>query len=157
MRQSQRRKRPRKKMAVRQANLQKINRRRPKQQQQLKISLRKKLPKNQPQRRRHKSLKQKPSLSSKTHTLTISCSRGSTTRSKRTRPTPVADLHEAQRRDFHLKAIKFEQVKKTKYYWQKFDEFCESLKRPKEHFSEFIGSELGIIVKLAEDKLGTLR
>jgi len=96
-------------------------------------------------------------LLSKTPTPTTSSSSASTTPSRRTKPTPVAALHPAQRRDFHLKAIKFEQVKKTKYYWQKFDEFCESLKRPKEHFSEFIGSELGIIVKLAEDKLGTLR
>ena len=53
-----------------------------------------------------------------------------------------------------LKPIRIEQVKKAKYYWLKFDEFCESLKRPKEHFSDFVMAELGITVKLAEDKLG---
>lgn len=60
----------------------------------------------------------------------------------------------AQNKDFVLKPITIERVAKQKFYWTKFKDFCETLKRPHDHFSEFLEAELGINTIMAEDKLG---
>ena len=53
-----------------------------------------------------------------------------------------------------LKPITIERAAKQKFYWTKFKDFCDTLKRPHDHFSEFLEAELGINTILSEEKLG---
>ena len=53
----------------------------------------------------------------------------------------------------NLKPVQLEHLSSKKYKWANFSEFATVLRRPPEHLSAFVSSELGIEVVIAEEKL----